>query len=262
MPTYDTDVAQQLYTDIMARSDMATGITRLAKNLKSIFEADREEAVYRQSGKLVTDRLQRSSLTARVFEKKIQPGEKFDTAVFVLVDESGSMRGGKSVAAKLCVIGLAEAFEKVHIPLYVMGFTDANYGNKAVHRHYITWNNSRKNRQKLLQIEGRQGNFDGYAIRTATEIIKKKQAVHKLLIVISDGEPASEFYPNWEDGIMDTKMAVQEGNRIAPVVGVLIGSENPTQHREMYGANFLHCSNPNDMFKGIAKAIEKQIRSW
>jgi cobalamin biosynthesis protein CobT len=237
-------------------------VLTLSNQFKRLFERAKEEKMYRTSGRLDAQRLGGSRLTCRVFEKNRNAGDRSDTAVFLLVDESGSMRGEKASQARIAAIGLAETFAKNKIPLYVMGFTADTDGAHAVHFHYLKWRNTLKDRVKLLNISGRDNNFDGYSIRQAYEILKKRPEEHKLLIVISDGEPACRSYGIGKLGIADTKLAVKEASKYATVIGVLVGTLRPDIHKELYGFNFLHVTNANMLFTQMGSYVRKLIKGW
>lgn len=241
-------------------SKMSTGIHTTTKALKRIFEDDKEEKEYRCSGAISLKRIASGSVSPQIFEKKISPADKSDLAVEILVDESGSMRsGGKEKAARECCIALAEIFHTLNIPVYIIGFTADCDRHDVVHAHYITWKNSRKDRLKLLNISARHNNCDGASVRYATEILKKKNAKNKLLIVVSDGTPAASRYPN---GMSDTRDAVRAAKKHAFVLGVAVGNCKAEEIQYLYEKDFLYISNVNDLFAGISKKMKNMIKTW
>lgn len=241
-------------------SKMAVGIHTTTKVLKRIFEDDKEEREYRCSGNISLKRLYGGTVTDRIFEKKISPANKSNLVVEILVDESGSMEyNGKYLAARDCCIALAEIFHNLNVPVYVMGFTADSVGYDVVHSHYITWKNTKDDRLKLLNISARANNCDGASIRYASEVIKNKQAQNKLLIVISDGRPVAH---NYYQGDADTKDAIRNAKKYASVLGVAVGNNDTEKIQYFYEKDFLHVSNVDELFGGIAKAIKRIIKSW
>lgn len=239
---------------------LSVGIHTTTKALKRIFEDDKEEREYRSSGNVSLKRLYSGSITDRIFEKKIAPAEKSDLVVEILVDESGSMGyNNKYIAARECCIALAEIFNKLNVPVYVIGFTADTMGYDVVHSHYITWKNTKEDRLKLMNLSARCDNCDGASIRYATEVLKKKQAKNKLLIVLSDGQPAAYNYSN---GNEDTKDAVKAAKKHTSVLGVAVGNSDTETIRFFYEKDFLHVSNVDELFAGIAKTIKKIIKTW
>ena len=239
---------------------MAMGIHTTTKALKRIIEDDKETKEYRSSGNVSLKRLYSGTVTDRIFEKKISPADKNDVVVEILVDESGSMDfNNKYIAARECCIALSEIFNKLNIPVYVIGFTADVMGYDVVHSHYITWKNTKDDRLKLLNISARADNCDGASIRYATEVIKKKQAKNKLLIVISDGRPVADNYYKGEE---DTKDAIRAAKKHTSVLGVAVGNNDTEKIRYFYEKDFLHVSNVNELFVGISKAVKQIIKTW
>lgn len=228
-------------------------IKSASSQLQKIFEQDYESKEYKTSGSVSFKKMNSGKVSPRIFTKRRTPNGKRDIAVAILVDESGSMCfQDKHTAASQCCVALAEIFNRLDIPIYVMGFTADTKGHDIVHYHYIKWNNNLTNRQKLLNISARVDNCDGYSIRYISKILKKRKEQNKLLIVLSDGQPAA---CNYNDGIADTKAAIREAKKYANVLGVAIGDADTDTIRYMYEKNFLHISNVNDLFYGLSKEI-------
>lgn len=236
-------------------------IGNIVGQFKRIFRNDVAEKEYRNSGRVSMKRLSSGKVTSRVFEKRKAPGNKNDMAVMILVDESGSMRGLKSEVARLTAIILSEVFARLNIPIKVVGFTEG-MSSKVEHYHYQSWRNSPTERHKLLNISARCSNFDGYSIRYASELLNKRQEEHKLLIVISDGYPAASYYESDEDGINDTRNAVQFASKQAKVLGILVGSVSPEKHQYMYGLNFIHIEKVTELPVLLAQRIKRIVKGW
>lgn len=238
-------------------SGMSTGISSLSSQLSRILKNRQEEKLYKQSGKVSLKRLNCGRVTSRVFTKRRLP-DAADLAVAIAIDMSGSMHGGKIAVAQQAAIALAEVFGKLKVPLYVFGFS-ADEGHFDVnHFHFINWSNQKSDRLRLLAVQARCNNFDGYSIRYATEVLRRKDADKKLLIVISDGMPAASAY-HYVPGVQDVKLAINEANRVATTVGVLLGGSNPEKHREMYGYNFIHCDNVSELFPKLGGILKKYM---
>lgn len=118
-----------------------------------------------------------------------------DVAVGILVDQSGSMGGGKiDRARELCIV-FAEALKKVKgVRLYIYGHT-ANVGGTndlVIYEHYTP--GQPNSLEKLGAIEAHSNNYDGYAIKEAAKRLDKDPAKRKYLFVLSDGLPAGRGY--------------------------------------------------------------------
>lgn len=255
----DPGYASELYSKLLSK--LSPGISSLTAQLRRIFRNDQEEVSHRASGQLNQKRLNSGRKTIRVFDKKNSPAQKSNLSVLLLIDESGSMSGSRAEAAKQCAISLAETLNNCKVPCYIIGFTADTSGSDAVHNHYISWRNSKSDRLRLLDITARANNFDGYSIRYAGEVLKKHNSEHKLMIVISDGQPACSAY--WgTDGIADTKDAIREVRKYASVLGVAIGNSDTEELHYMYGKDFIHISRVDELFTGISKKISRIVREW
>lgn len=251
----DSLQATELYRSIVG--SMSGGISSLTSQLGRILRNRQEEKMYKQNGRISIKRLNCGRVTSRVFTKRKLP-EATDLAIAVAIDISGSMSGSKIVVAQSAAIALAEVFGNLNIPLYVFGFTADIAGFDANHFHYINWSNRKSERLRLLGIQAHSNNFDGYSIRYAAELLKRKDADKKLLLVISDGNPAANAY-RYIPGLQDVQLAVNEANRVATTIGILLGNLNPKYHRQMYGYNFIHCANVQELFPQLAKTIKRYL---
>ena len=74
-------------------------------------------------------------------------------------------------------------------------------GYHAIHEHFVNFHDSVAERAKLLNLFPRGNNFDGYAIRYGSELLHQRPEEHKLMFVISDGQPACCFYNGARPGV-------------------------------------------------------------
>ena len=241
-----------------------SNINGLRATLKQIFKKKEDEKTYAYSGRISLKRMASGKTSARIFERRRIPGDKHDMAILILVDESYSMAGEKIVYAKECCISLAETFYSLRIPIYIMGFTADLRGYDANHYHYVQWNNYVTNRTALTKMTAKDDNFDGYSIRYAGEILKKRPESHKLMVVISDGRPVADAYSRHQvDGYTDTKNAIHEMRKCVGVFGVAIGKRCCEEDlQKMYGRDFIHVEKPQEMFLKIGDGIKKIVKSW
>ena len=236
----------------------SSDIAHMAARFKRIKHPCPEEKERRISGRLNVQRYASPNRTTRVFDKRLVPSNH-DLAVFLLVDESGSMTiDDRYIWARNAAIVIAEACEKAGIPLYVMGFT-ADDSYDAEHYHYVRWHNNRKARIAMMSIHGRHNNFDGYSIRYASELLGKRPENNKLLIVVSDGMPACRSYCSLNEGLADAKSAVRVANQKMTVEGVAIGTCDKNSLKEIYGRNFVDNLNLNDLLTDLGKVIQKRL---
>lgn len=257
-----TDSLETGYSAIV--SQMKPEITRLASQLKRAAEKPNTIKVKKSSGTLNIGRYSKINAcqTTKLFDKRRTP-DKNDIAVFVNVDESGSMSGDKITTARKVCIAIAEACAIAKIPIYVMGFTGDVGSWDAYHLHYVRWKNTRKERLSLMNISARNCNFDGYSIRYSTKILQKRSEASKLLVVISDGQPASRRYSDGFNnvGVADTKDAVRQATSEGVVVhGIAIAGRSNSVLKEIYGANFTDVDDLSTLFNNFSNAILKQLK--
>lgn len=257
------DVNSELYGEYLAHIEANEIVIPFVNQLERIFRKKEDEKNYRSSGKVSVKRLTKSRVSTRVFTRHTDPGNKKDVAVFVLVDESGSMCGTNIENARKCTVLLAETFARLSIPIYVMGFstqdTSRSRNEEVSHIHYLSWHNTLGERARLLQIHSRSNNFDGYSVRYADKLLSKRPETHKLLIVISDGEPACEYYQR-NSGVADTKNAVECCKH--HVIGILIGCYGLENVYKIYGNRFANAPDSRTLFSVLAKKIEREMKGW
>lgn len=130
----------------------------------------------------------------RVFKKRIDT-DTLNTAVLVLGDISGSMSGQKMTHQIHAFNQLNDAVgNALRIPLQLEGFTEHECRNAIfLWRKFDTQHLSRENltRRMAHSSQYMSQNADGDAILYAYHTIKQRKEKRKVLIVTSDGSPAS-----------------------------------------------------------------------
>ena len=240
----------------MAKANYQNDIKLLTKTLKRLFESDREECFASTSGEY---NIIRGSLntSARVFDKRRDPAKLKNAAVMLLVDLSGSMGGEKEQQARRTAITMAESLTACNIPYYIMGFHADRGGYDAVHDHFVTWSNRKSERETLITMDAHGNNFDGYSIRYAAEMLKKRTEDNRILFVISDGQPSSNKYRK-HDGIADTIDAIKQSRKSMTVFGIGLGTScGPEILHNMYGKDFIFVSDEKMLINMLGKKLLK-----
>lgn len=129
----------------------------------------------------------------KVFRKTIE-NNILDTAVTILADFSGSMGGEKQEHSMASCLLLNDTLAKIGIPVEILGFTES-WSDKS--QMYVFKTHKKPvSRDKLLESMGRAsahnmgGNADGEAVLWAYDRLRRQENKRKILIVLSDGEPA------------------------------------------------------------------------
>ena len=155
-----------------------------------------------KKGKLDSGRLARIVLNVpgyseRVFKNKMQT-IVLDAAVSLLIDMSGSMSGEKVLYATGAAVLVNKVCQVLQIPIEIAGFTDVfNEGEPApLHFLYKTFNSPHVADDKLISRIGCSsthmcGNPDGENILFAYNRLIARREKKRLLIVMSDGQPAA-----------------------------------------------------------------------
>jgi cobalamin biosynthesis protein CobT len=167
----------------------------------------------------------------RVFKKKIET-DILDTAVFILGDVSGSMSGHKH-AHQIGAFALMNASigNALRIPIMMAGFTEHSCRNAMF--IWRKFDNIALSRDKLVQRMMHTSNYmnenaDGDAILWAYHTLKQRKEKRKVLIVTSDGSPASS---KGGDIYSFTKETIQkiEKDKSVDIVAVGIMDTNVTK---------------------------------
>lgn len=133
-----------------------------------------------------------SDLGSRVFKKKVTHNE-LSSAVTILVDQSGSMYGTKYQHACQSAALLNNLLSSIGVPFEILSFTDnhsetVNFIHKSFGKSITT--------EKLVDQFERAGgymnsNSDGESILWAVNRLNARKEKRRILIVLSDGSPAS-----------------------------------------------------------------------
>jgi cobalamin biosynthesis protein CobT len=197
IPSYDRVVGEKIATE-ESFAQQVRKLIQIRAKVQTQFGVKR--------GKLDQSRISRvcfkaPGLSERVFKNRIQ-NTTLDAAITVLIDMSGSMAGVKVLSA--CAAGLLmnEVSTTLNIPCEVLGFTDCtratSTGWQAFPIMYIYkgFNDLKVSHDDFLRYFGYSsntmlGNPDGENILWAYDRLLKRKEKNRILIVMSDGNPAA-----------------------------------------------------------------------
>jgi len=190
------------------------------------------------------------SLSKEVFFKTRQ-GEKLETAVSIIIDESGSM--GKYHKVRLVAIAVGEALAQLNIPFEITGTTTKYFGssssiqplngmdrsNPMVYNHYKTFEQGWMSvRHNMSKTGAHFNNVDGEAVEYATRRLLGRSEARKIVLSLSDGRPDAGHSNSHKMGkniVRTCKRAREAG---VEVYGFGIETSAP---RDFYGAdNFVY----------------------
>ncbi len=242
-------------------------IKKLTKDLAKLLEPEQEAAFRATSGNY---NIMRGAVgtSARIFDKRRAPDKNRDVAICLCVDNSGSMSGtcadrsSKIDVARVAAVILTEACTKLNLPLAVMGFS-ADYGSQVVQRHFVTFQDRNKtNRTSIMEMYPISNNFDGFSIRYATEMLKKRPEAIKILFIISDGQPHCHVYAHTSraGGYNDTAAAAKDAKKVVNVFGIGLGNCTPETLMSFYGKDFIHCERGSELPNLLGKELTKVLK--
>ena len=223
------------------------------KTLGSII--DREKCYFEQSeGELDEDELASIAVSKDLFfESDFK--QELGLEMIVLLDLSGSMSGTRIEQQKTLSIALADAFSRVKgLKAKFYGHTTKSSGDYLEVLNIIDFNG--KDRLfKLNSQRAASNNLDGFAIDFVSKKFDKR-AKSKLLVVISDGQPAATNYSGL-DAIahVRSKVLMLEKQEIQ-VLSVSLASSYNAAQGQMYNNIIPFCS-----FKQTVQDISKWINT-
>ena len=175
-----------------------------------------------------------------VFSRRVNWAKGGEYAVEILLDCSGSMSEGiKMNKAKQALATLAHAFNGIpNIQYALTGFTDdTEIIIKDINQRKVSMKN-------IEMIIPRFGNCDGFNIRSSAKRLLRTGKAKKLLIVISDGQPA--YSVNGESGTNDTKKAVHLAIKHGvDVIGIGIQGANTKDLTYIYPVKYMFNDTEN-----------------
>lgn len=256
-----------------ALTEMASYIDALTGDLRDVFvkrKMTTTEAGYR-SGRRWNIRTRIKERIADIplikTQSREQPessGEETDYAVLLQIDLSGSMsRGNKIEEAFKAIVLLSETLNNLNIHFEIDGFQDLLLEFKRFEEQ-LDESMRLKLNQLLLEVENKNpsghnnagDNDDGACLREASQHLANQTAREKILIVLSDGQPAMDSGRKGQGQLdRELKEVIREirENTDQKLIGVGINSSAVSTYYE----NNL----PNVDAKELAETLGEILRS-
>ena len=180
---------------------------------------------YKMKGKLDSSTFYKKD-NYKIFKKKNAPAPAADLVFEILVDNSGSMHGGKAKLAGKALIIFCEALNRLHIPFSVDVFTQSM---DAVTINLKDYNESYDKTKTNMTLFTEQfncnalatwcGNIDEINLQYVSQELLQRKEKDKVLIVISDGATCG----SWKD-LKQTAENIE--NRGVTILGIGIFDDN------------------------------------
>lgn len=195
----------------------------------------------------------------KIFYKLKLPNDMTDIAVAVLNDESGSMSSANRITyARSASIILYDFCKGLDIPVAIYGHTEDDDVELYAYAEFDSIDN--KDQYRLMDMSARSGNRDGAALRYVAERLMTRPEQIKLLIIISDGQPAASGYYGTEAEADLRGIKKEYSRKGIKLFAAAIGSDKPNIQR-IYTDSFLDITNLEKLPVNLGRLIIQQIKN-
>lgn len=216
----------------------------------------------KQTGLLMGRRLDAHALCrgdGKVFTKNALPSQPPGMAVGLLLDESGSMSScDRATYARASAIILYDFCQALRVPVMVYGHST---GSKGVELYSYSEFDAidREDKYRLVDISARGSNRDGEALRFVAERLSHRPEELKLLILVSDGQPADTGY--YGTAAEEDLRGIQQEYRRKGIlfVAAAIGDDKENMER-IYGDSFLDITDLNQLPVKLTQVVKRFLR--
>ena len=216
----------------------------------------------KQTGLLMGRRLDAHTLfrnDGKVFTKNALPSQPPEMAVGLLLDESGSMAScDRATYARASAIILYDFCQALRVPVMVYGHST---GSKGVELYSYSEFDAidREDKYRLVDISARGSNRDGAALRFVAERLSHRPEELKLLILVSDGQPADTGY--YGTAAEEDLRGIQQEYRRKGIlfVAAAIGDDKENMER-IYGDSFLDITDLNQLPVKLTQVVKRFLR--
>jgi len=256
-----------LQTELNRVEKTTLPIAKAMARKSDFFEKDREDLMVKG---FYTGKKFEASRTARgnfkYFSKKKGYDEPISLAVSVVIDESGSMYGTKEQAARAFGLVMYDYIQLlkercgIDIPLNIIGHSSSNIG-ADVFLYTDAEKPDSRDRLRLMDIKARANNRDGLPIRLAMKRLEEYSEAQKLLVVVTDGQPAASGYIGTaaEADLKDVAKHCEKEGIALMVAAIDADKENI---KRIYGAkHFVDIKELDSLSGRVIKVIKNLLAS-
>ena len=217
----------------------------------------------KQTGLLMGRRLDAHALCrgdGKVFTKNALPSQPPEMAVGLLLDESGSMAScDRATYARASPIILYDICQALRVPVMVYGHSTGGSGVELY--SYSEFDAiDREDKYRLVDISARGSNRDGAALRFVAERLSHRPEELKLLILVSDGQPADTGY--YGTAAEEDLRGIQQEYRRKGVlfIAAAIGDDKENMER-IYGDSFLDITDLHQLPVKLTQVVKRFLRA-
>lgn len=216
----------------------------------------------KQTGLMMGRRLDAHALCrndGKVFYKNTLPNEIPQMSVGLLLDESGSMCScDRCTYARASAIILYDFCKALHIPVTVYGHSTSG-SNVELYSYAEFESIDNDDKYRMMDIAARGSNRDGAALRFVAEQLVKRPEEVKILILVSDGQPAAPGYYG-SAAEEDLRGIKQEYRRKGILfIAAAIGEDKQNIER-IYGDAFMDITDLNQLPVKLTAAVKRHMR--
>lgn len=192
----------------------------------------------------------------RYFENTATKRDIPETAVGILIDQSGSMYGEQIRCATYAAMGMYKTLAELeHFDVAVYGHT-STYDEVIINR-YIDFGFKPKDPIKVLAgIYSDGGNIDEVAVTALGERLKSQMVDKKIMIIISDGLPHS-MIGHAETRLRDLVKEYVKGG--FNVFVAALGSDKAKIDKIYEDVSFIDIIDPSELPTNMLRAIKRTI---
>lgn len=192
----------------------------------------------------------------RYFENTATKRDIPETAVGILIDQSGSMYGEQIRCATYAAMGMYKTLAELeHFDVAVYGHT-GGYDEVIINR-YIDFGFKPKDPIKVLAgIYSNGGNIDEVAVTALGERLKSQMVDKKIMIIISDGLPHS-MIGHAETRLRDLVKEYVKGG--FNVFVAALGSDKAKIDKIYEDVSFIDITDPSELPTNMLRAIKRTI---
>ena len=217
----------------------------------------------KQTGLMMGRRLDAHALCrndGKVFYKNALPNEIPEMAVGLLLDESGSMSSGdRCTYARASAIILYDFCRALNIPIMVYGHSTGG-GDVELFSYAEFESIDQNDKYRMMDISARGSNRDGAALRFVAEQLSKRPEEIKILILVSDGQPAAPGYYGSaaEEDLRGIKLEYRRKGIL--FIAAAIGDDKPSIER-IYGESYMDITDLNQLPVKLTNVVKRHIRT-
>lgn len=223
-------------------------IKQLSSSWKRLLTKDMHGKIFAASGNFNLNRYAcKGHQTVNFFEKKKLPEEKFDAAICILLDISGSMRRRRRMEIAMSQVQvLVESLTDIGVDTCVIPFSGITHVLKE-------WGKPLKS----FYLDAYGGTNTTDAVLLALNTLKYRDAKNRLCILITDGEPNNSN---------TASAAIKEISKFCDIYTILVNCPNDAGYqdylRTVFGDSFIFNEDVAELNKTLTPKIRHSLRKW